>query len=202
MHLIFDFDGVLGDTQAQSARATAHIQHISYEEACAQNLAYSSQKPNHTRNHSLSPEALAAQQDWTDRFGDAMHAQGTELFTEFVSIVEALPTPHKAVVSSGSPRYIIPALSKTTIHPTHTLTYDDHHSKEEKIERIAADWGVPVSAVHYFTDTLADVFELRDLLAVEKLIGVGWGYCGATALTTVLDPKYILEEPADIHRVL
>ncbi len=202
MYLIFDFDGVIGDTQEISAKATAVVEGISEAEAYAQNSAYASKKPNHTRNHTLTADELHKIYTWTVRFGDEMEKLGIPLFTEFVSIIESLPTTHKAVVSSGSQRYIIPALAKTRIQPTHILAYENHHSKEEKIELIAKDWGVPVSEIYYFTDTLADVYELKDMITPEKLIGVTWGYCSKAQLQEVLDTPYILTKPEDILRIL
>jgi phosphoserine phosphatase len=50
------------------------------------------------------------------------------------------------------------------------LAFEDHHSKEEKIEQICRDRGVDVSEVYYFTDTKADVYELQDMIAKNKLI--------------------------------
>ncbi len=202
MYLIFDFDGVIGDTQDISAKATAAIEGISEAEAYAQNMPYASKKPNHTRDHTLTADELHKIYTWTIHFGDEMAKLGVPLFTDFVSIIESLPTTHKAVVSSGSQRYIIPTLATTTINPTHILAYENHHSKEEKIELIAKDWGVPVSEIYYFTDTLADVYELRNLIAPEKLIAVTWGHCSKEQLSEVLDAQHILSTPEDIYRVL
>ena len=121
------------------------------------------------------------------------------LFNDFVKEIEAIDTKYKAVVSSGSQQYVIPALSKTFIRPTHILAYENHHSKEEKIEIICQDWGCEVTDVYYFTDTLADVYELQNFLAPEKLIGVFWGYCGKDALLKALKEKHILNTAADLQ---
>lgn len=200
-YLIFDFDGVIGDTREASARATATVDGTDLETALANNLAYASAKPNHVRNHTLSESEMHKIYTWTQNFGRIMHENGFPLFTEFVAAVEAIETPYKAIVSSGSQQYVIPALAKTKIKPTHILAFEDHHSKEEKIELICADWGVSVKDVYYFTDTLADVYELQNLLSEEKLIGVAWGYCGRDALLKALKPEHILDSPADFARL-
>lgn len=201
-YLIFDFDGVIGDTREASARATAQVDGTDVETALANNLAYASNKPRHVRNHTLTESEMHKIFTWTQHFGKAMHENGFPLFTDFVREIEALPTPCKAIVSSGSQQYVIPAMQTTNINPTHILAFEDHHSKEEKIELICADWGVSHKDVYYFTDTLADVYELRDMMSEDKLIGVAWGYCGRDALLQVLKPEHILDVPSDLARVL
>ena len=94
------------------------------------------------------------------------------------------------------------ALAKTNINPTHILAFEDHHSKEDKIETICTDWGVTPNDVYYFTDSLADAYELQDFISPEKLIGVAWGFCGREVLLKELKPEYILDTSYDIHRVL
>jgi phosphoglycolate phosphatase-like HAD superfamily hydrolase len=201
-HLIFDFDGVIGDTREASAHATAHVNSITMEEAYRQNNTYARSKPNHVRNHTLTDHEMQAIYSWTVRFGEVMRGSDFPLFSDFIKEIESIHTPHKAIVSTGSQKYIAPSLEKTQINPTHILTYENHHSKEEKIETICRDWGVESCDVFYFTDTLADIFELRDMLAPNKLIAVSWGYCTKEELAQELDEKYILQTPHDIHKVL
>ncbi len=201
-YLIFDFDGVIGDTRQASAEATAKVNGVDVATALRTNLEYASKKPNHTRDHTLSEAELHSIYEWTVRFGEHMKESNFALFEAFVAEIVALSTPYKAIVSSGSQRYVIPAVEQTLINPTHILAYEDHHSKEEKIELICTDWGVTQSEVFYFTDTLADVYELQGFIHPSRLIGVGWGYCGKAALQMVLEDAYILDEPSDIHRVL
>lgn len=202
MHLIFDFDGVIANTQTTSAKATALVNDISFEEGWTENLRYASNKPNHARGHTLSEAEVNQIYEWTNQFGNHMRRLSFELFDEFVSEIETLDIEHKAIVSSGSEQYIVPAISKTTIKPTHVLGYESHHSKEEKIELIARDWGVSLDNVYYFTDTIADVLELKDMLHGDHLIGVSWGYCGLELLSSVLDSKRILKNPSQLRSLL
>jgi phosphoglycolate phosphatase-like HAD superfamily hydrolase len=201
-HLIFDFDGVIGDTLMASAEATAAIEGTDVFSARAANARYARNKPNHVRNHTLSEAEMNGLLSWTSAFGERMLASAFPLFDDFVREIESINTPHKAVVSSGSQKYVVPSLSRTKIAPTHILAFEDHHSKEEKIESICRDWNVAVNDVFYFTDTLADVYELSGMLAKEKLIGVSWGYCTREELAQVLEERYILKTPKDIHNVL
>ena len=131
-----------------------------------------------------------------------MHQIGFPLFSEFVQEIEGIDTPYKAIVSSGSNNYVVPSLATTNINPTHTLTFEDHHSKEDKIETICQDWGIPVSEVYYVTDSLADVYELEQVITPGKLIGVAWGFSGKDNLRKELPEQYILNTPADFKTIL
>ena len=201
--LIFDFDGVIGDTWEIVAKAHVAVGKFPTVEAAKEdNRNYVSKKPNHTRNHSLSDEEMKGIYDWMSGIGKFMHEEGFDLFTDFVHEVESIPTKHKAIVSSGSQNYVIPAVARTNINPTHILAFENHHSKEEKIEIIARDWGADLSEIYYFTDTLADVYELQDFISKDKLIGVSWGFCSKDQLLQELQEQYILDTPKDIHNVL
>jgi len=202
-YLIFDFDGVIGDTY--EAAVNAHVEMGSeptIEAARVEMERYFTTKPHHTRSHTLTKEEMLAEYDWVSRFGAIMHKNGIPLFKTFVDEICKIETKYKAVVSSGSQQYVLPALAKTNINPSHTLAFENHHSKEEKIEAVCRDWGVKVEEVYYITDTLADVFELRDMIQPGKLIAVSWGFCSYQQLATELDERYILKNPSDIHKVL
>jgi len=202
-HLIFDFDGVIGDTWEAAIHAyMVYGSAQTREDAIAEMNAYFSKRHHHARNHTLDEEQLALEYKWASEFGAVMQQHGFSLFDAFVREIEAIDTPHKAVVSSGSQNYVLPALARTAINPTHILAFEDHHSKEEKIERICRDWHVEPNEVYYFTDTLADVYELRELLSPGKLIGVSWGFCSKAQLMTMLDEENILTTPADLSRVI
>lgn len=203
LYLIFDFDGVIGDTY--EASIAAHIRYGSRPtraEAIAEMNEYFNKKPNHTRNHTMTEAELAATSKWTTEFGQIMHDIGFGLFADFVTAIEGIDTPYKAVVSSGSQNYVAPALAKTNINPTHILAFEDHHSKEEKIELVCREWGVAVSEVFYFTDSLADVYELEHFITPGKLIGVAWGFSGKENLLKELPPEYILDTPTDLTKVI
>lgn len=201
-HLIFDFDGVLGNTKEASAQATAIVDGTDYETGLKSNAIYARTKPNHVRNHTLTNEEMQRIHEWTSKFGELMYTSDFPLFDTFVSEIESIQSDYKAVVSSGSAKYVIPRVQSTNINPTHILAFESHHSKEEKIETICKDWEVGVKDVFYFTDTLADIYELKEMLAPDKLIGVSWGYCTYEELAEELDEAYILKTPQDIHNIV
>ena len=202
-HLIFDFDCVLGDTYEAGIDIRMIINNIpTRDEAIIDLYKYFSQKPNHTRDHTLTSEELQKSYEWIKRYGELLHKKGFSLFDDFINEIRNLENTNKAIVSSGSQIYLLPAIAKTDIEFTHILAYEDHHSKEEKIEIISRDWGVTISEIYYFTDSLADVFELKDFIQEGKLIGVSWGYCSKEQLLSELAPANILDFPSDLAKIV
>jgi 8-oxo-dGTP pyrophosphatase MutT (NUDIX family)/phosphoglycolate phosphatase-like HAD superfamily hydrolase len=202
-YFIFDFDGVLGDTFESASRAMIRMGHMADIESAREDvLTYARNKPRHTRDHSLTPEQLKGEYEWTALFGEAMEKEEFGLFDSFIDQIEKIPNVKIAIVSSGSKMYVDPAIKKSRLKPTHVLAFEDHHSKEEKIERIAKDWGVPVKDLVFFTDTKADYLELKEMLDPSKIFGCAWGYLGPDELAEVMPPSQILSTFTDIHRVI
>lgn len=203
LNLIFDFDGVIGDTR--NAYIYAHIKTggASNESEAKSNISdYTDNKPNHTRKHTLNETELEEFYKTVQGLGKCVNEHGLELFTDFINQIKLINSEHLAVISSGSQIYVLPALAKVDLKFTHILAYEDHHSKEEKIEIVCKDWGIEVSEVYYFTDTLADVYELQNFIHPDKLIGVSWGYCSTEQLLTQLKPENILDSPTDLPKLL
>ena len=202
-YIIFDFDGVLADTYQVSKKAHQIIAEKSAQTGAFVSMdAYAASKPNHTKDHTLTLRELHDLETKVSEFGTIVLEEGFPLFEDFISEIRSLQLVHQAVVSSGSQKYILPAIAKMGLEFTHVLAFEDHHSKEDKIEHICQDWGIDPCEVFYFTDTLADVYELRDMVLPQRLIGVSWGYCSKDQLLTELSAHHILDIPADIHRVL
>ncbi|MCA9354592.1 MAG: HAD hydrolase-like protein [Candidatus Kaiserbacteria bacterium] len=198
-YLIFDFDGVLGNTwNAVIHGIVASGREPDTESAIENARRYASKRPFHSKELTLSDEKLAAEYEWIRSFGKIVHDHGFTLFDDLVQEILKLEDAKIAVVSSGSQNYVLPALQTTKLQPTHILAFEDHHSKEEKVALVCRDWGIPIEDVYYFTDTLADVYELKDLIAPDKLIGVSWGYCAKEQLLTELPENNILNTPQDL----
>lgn len=204
MHnLIFDFDGVLADTYEAAVECRIGVSKYSTrEESIAEMNEYFGSKPNHTKDHTLTDEELKTMYDWVTNYGHLIHEHGFSLFENFIEAIKQIPNKRIALVSSGSQNYVLPALANSGLEFTHILAFENHHSKEEKIETICKDWGIAVSDAYYFTDTLADVFELQNHIDKDKLIGVSWGYCTKEQLLTELDDNHILNKPEEILSLL
>ena len=102
LYLIFDFDGVIGDTYESTVHSyVASGYQPDRKTAIAEMDIYFSCKPDHSRNHTLTDQELKQRYDWTVAFGKLVHEHGFELFTDFVSEIEKLNPSHVAIVSSG-----------------------------------------------------------------------------------------------------
>ncbi len=198
-YLIFDFDGVLGDTYGHRKEVLLEIG-ISQEEFTARTDKYFTTS-SHTRDLNLSKESVSNIQDWMTRFGTLLNEKGFNLFTDFLEELEKIQDVKMAVVSSGSYIYIKPKLKNSEIQFTHVLTFEDHHSKEEKVELICKDWEISVKDAYFFTDTISDVKELGNIMDKDKIYGCAWGYQGAEKLSTILDKNHILNDFSDIQKI-
>jgi leucyl-tRNA synthetase len=196
-YLIIDFDGVVGDTFETGIQAKMAMDNISYEQALKNTIEYASRKPSHTRG--ASKEEVQHADDWNDRFSKEMDKLEPKLFDGFVDELLKLEDTKIAFVSSGSTPYIKRLLAQTKLQPTHVLAYEDHHSKEEKVEKVCNDWGIEIHEAYYITDTKADVYELESIMDKKKILGCPWGYLGYDALAEVLPKSQILDSFEDIH---
>lgn len=199
-YLIFDFDGVIGDTYEASMQTRVQMGDVKDRaEAEESSRIYFNQKPDHTKNHALTEEQMKQKHAWTQRYGEIKAKIPFPLFENFVNEIKKLDNTKIAIISAGSGLYMREPSLKSGLNPTHVLSFEDHHSKEEKIEIVCKDWGVSIRDVYYFTDSKADVYELEDCMDRSKIIGCAWGYCGYDALRELLPANQVLKNPEDIH---
>ncbi len=198
-YFIFDFDGVLGDTWKAAINAHVAMGSPSKEEAENRMLKYFDRKPNHARDVQRTPEKIQSDLDFIRKFGKCVVDSEPQLFKDFIKEVKKHKNAKCAVVSSGSQAYVLPMLEGSGLKFSHILAYEDHASKEEKIEWVCKDWNVGVRDIHYFTDTKADVYELENLLDRSKIVGCAWGYHGFEKLREALPENQILKNFKDMH---
>ena len=199
-YLIFDFDGVLADTIEQRHRAVQELERQTRGEVEQSGDEYANNSP-HTRSSDFSDSQLEEWRIWMKRYGDLQNEYGFELFHKFINEIAGIKDVKLAVVSSGSNVYIIPKLKTIKLIFDHILTFEDHHSKEEKVERICEDWGISVKDAYFFTDTISDVKEVGNIMDKNKIYGCSWGYQGKEKLGTVLDQNHILNDFSDIQKI-
>jgi beta-phosphoglucomutase-like phosphatase (HAD superfamily) len=112
-YVIFDFDGVLGDTSELLVDYHQYLNpSLSYEEALAEHRAHFLDT-HHSKKDNPTPEQLKRQAQWLSGFVDFAHSQQKiplPVFQEFLDIVLELSIPNQAVVSSGSRDYLLPTL--------------------------------------------------------------------------------------------
>jgi phosphoglycolate phosphatase-like HAD superfamily hydrolase len=199
-YLIFDFDGVLGDTLHDTKMVKTKIENISYEQASDDILAHFS-KPSHSKSDDPTAEKLVEVLKWSHNFGYLLSKTDFPIFTGFIDEIKKIKDFKSAIVSSGSKVYI-DRVKNLGVDFTHILDVFDHHSKEEKIKTICADWSADINDVYYFTDTQSDVIELRNVMNPTKIIGCSWGFQGYDKLLEVLPKEQILNEFKDIHKII
>jgi len=200
-YLVFDFDGVIGDTYDICNKSKMALDNLTHAEAVDSTIKYFNSKPDHSKGHNLSEAEMNSKLDWIRRYGEIMAKMDYSLFDDFNKVVASIPNTKIAIISAGSGLYIRNRIAETGLNPSHVLTYEDHHSKEEKIEQACKDWGVSMQEIYYFTDTKADVYELEHCIDRKKLIGCAWGYCGYDALRELLPEEQVLKEAKDINKI-
>lgn len=199
-YLIFDFDGVLGDTYEARNSIVQEMENKTLDEVILSGDQYMT-KSNHTRADNPSVNKLTEMKAWVKKFGKLLIKNDFDLFTDFIEEISKIKNTKLAVVSSGSIIYIKPKLENINLKFSHILTFEDHHSKEEKVERICKDWNVSTKDIYFFTDSISDVVELENLVDKNKIYGCAWGYQGYEKLATVLDAKHIFKKYSDIHKI-
>lgn len=200
-YLIFDFDGVLGNTLKPWNEVIKEVDGLSDDEIVVRNDKVFS-KSTHTRDFTFSKEELNKMNEWVSHRGGLVAQKGFDLFDGFIDEIKKIPDTKMAVVSSGSFHYIKPKLENCGLTFSHILTFEDHHSKEEKVESICKDWAIPLEQVYFFTDSISDVLELERILDRNKIYGCSWGYQGHAKLATVLDEEHIFDKFSDVQKPL
>lgn len=199
-YLIFDFDGVLGDTWNPRMEVLLARGDRTKEEILHDTDQYFTKSP-HTRDLSLSKEFLFDRQERIIKFGQLLNAKGFNLFDGFIEELKKFQDAKMAVVSSGAAVYVKPALGESGLEFSHILTFEDHHSKEEKVEQICKDWNISVKDAYFFTDTVSDVNELSNIMDKNNIYGCAWGYQEAEKLSMILAKDHILHNFSDIQKI-
>ncbi len=199
-YLIFDFDGVLGDTYKQSLQARVDMGNSKDMEESHKNLhEYFSATPWHANE--LDEKGKKEYHNFGIGYAEAMTKLKYNLFDDFIKEINKIKNTKIAVVSSGYDLYSKGPLKKSKLKYTHFLAGNHHHSKVEKIKTICKAWKTDIKNVYYFTDTQADVYELENTLDKRKLVGCSWGYQGEEKLKEVLSENQILKKFTDIHKI-
>jgi len=201
-YLIFDFDGVLGDTYELNLESRIRMGDAKDRaDSIRQMQEYFSAKPHHVRGDHFTSEHKKNHDDWSHRYAVEASKIKYEMFNIFIREIKKIKNAKIAVVSAGFDLYSKGPLEKSGLMYTHFLAGNHDHSKENKIEQVCKDWGVDVKDVYYFTDTQADIYELENLLDRKKIIGCAWGYQGEQKLQEVLPDNQILKSFGDIHEL-
>jgi phosphoglycolate phosphatase-like HAD superfamily hydrolase len=202
-YLIFDFDGVLADS------SKADLDHLvnSENHPDITNLIeakhhrthiWATQPPATHKKEGLSPDEYSKYK----QFGDHYILVKVGLFQEFITEIQKLKDVKLAIVSSGAEHYIQKTLEQTDLKFEFVYGIETSPSKVAKVQKVCEQWEIEPSQAFYFTDTQADIIELRDFMGLERLIGCSWGWQGYDLLREFLPSDQILEEYFEIHRAI
>ncbi|MEI8338192.1 MAG: class I tRNA ligase family protein [bacterium] len=201
-YLIFDFDGVIGDTYKANLQARVAVGWAKdIEDSKRVSFEYFSRRPHHAKGHTMTTKEIRTMLDKCKIFGESINQSGFKIFTDFVNEIKKLKKVKIAFISSGSNVYVHDAIKKTKLNHDGILTIEDSLSKEDKLESFAKKWKTDIKNIYYFTDANADVYELESLMDRKKIIGCSWGYLGEEELLKALPANQILKTPKDIHKV-
>ncbi|MEI6728776.1 MAG: HAD-IA family hydrolase [bacterium] len=195
--LIFDFDGVIGDTYNQDIQALIKFHNLTGDEAKAKCIEDFS-KPREAKI--LDEKELKNRQ----RFHD-LHASLTEeygnLFEDFLLEILTIPNAKLAIVSNSEQEAIQLLLGDISKRFDFILPWTGQTHKKERIESICKDWDVSEQEVYYFTDTNNDILEVQEFLDPTKIIGCSWGFLGFDILKEVLPKRQILKKFSDFKKL-
>ena len=203
-YLIFDFDGVLGDTYKSAIEANMEISGQSVEEVTKIIDDHFSKVKDAHKNHHIESKEVKKKIAGDD-FRNLLISKNiiqSKLFEGFLEEIESLENSKLAIVSSGDKKYILPMLGDFASMFDYILDYQDSLSKEEKVEMVCKNWGISEKETYYFTDTQTDVLELDQYMDKTKVIGCSWGFQGYKKLLDVLPKTQILKEFKSLHKLL
>ncbi len=197
-YLIFDFDGVIGDTYDLMLETMMEVLNIQSPQA--KKLIEQFSYTNIRTNSSAETKKLDLKQVGKI-FTEKLISQGY-LFHGLIKEISKLSNLRLAIVTSGWPIGVHKMLEQAPdLVFDYVLTSQDSPSKIINVKQILSNWQVDSDKVIYFADTVSDISELGEIFANQNMIGCSWGYHGLDILKTVLPDSQILVEPEDFARL-
>jgi small GTP-binding protein len=197
-HLIFDFDGVIGDTEKAVIKSLQEKHNLSSADAKKWNINYFSSTQHSSRDEVDEDNVKQSYQQRHNILIKHIASEGG-LFDKFLDNILQIPDTRLAIVTSNYKSVVKDLLGEKAKKFDLILDLDDSLSKEVKIAKVCKKWKVDRSKVYYFTDTISDVIELREYMDARKIVGCSWGFLGKKLLLTVLPNKQILNDFDDIN---
>lgn len=201
-HWIFDFDGVLARTLEGEIPIQRKIRQLDWsDDQIRKRIIEYFSTTELSRKDNVTPELIEYKKKFIKKYTELVLESENQIFHEFIHTFTQIQPSKFAVVSSGGEQYITKILEQYKDRFEYIYGMETHHSKEEKVEMVAQNWKVGITQVKYFTDTISDVLELKDLIGLENIYGCAWGWCGAENLAKVLPKEHIFFDYQDILKI-
>jgi phosphoglycolate phosphatase-like HAD superfamily hydrolase len=202
-YLIFDFDGVILDSWEATLEAHYRLQtELTKAQIKDKLLNDRLVKPRYTSDKKYTPEQLKELMEFRKREYDIKAEVGLKLFRGFVGELKKLKNVKMAIVSTAYQPVLEQFAGEAGLNFDFIHGFSENFSKVKSIKRIAEDWGTDLNELYFFTDTIRDIIEVRNILNPNRIIGCGWGFHGYQRLKEVLPEEQILQNFKDVHKVL
>lgn len=204
-YLIFDFDGVFWDSWDATVRAYMQ-NHQENDRQKVEDYLLNERlvKPRYTKDRVYSDEETEELIKYREMEYHAKAKFNPDFFHGFIEELRKVENAKMAIVSTAYQPLLEKAVQdiKMTEKFSHVCGFRANFSKERCVEEICQDWGIEVSQVYFFTDTLRDVIEMKNLINHDKIVGCGWGWHGQKRLLEELPSEQILVNFTDLGEFL
>ena len=202
-YLIFDFDGVFGDSWNATVKAFMHLEKQENQEEVIKYLKTDRLvNPRYTKDRIYTDEETENLLKFREEEYNLKKQIGLGYFKEFVEEVKQYKNAKMAIVSTAYQPVLDEFAITSGLKFTHLEGFKANFSKETCIKNIARDWNVSLNQIVFFTDTIRDIKEASNLLAKEQIFGCSWGFHNQSELETILPKEQILVNFSDIHNKL
>ncbi len=183
--LIFDFDGVIGNTFEPFAEYYARIGRVSLETARKRLIL------NGMNNHHETFVNKLILSVYYRGFRKFLKTKGDLLFEDRLADILRLPNP-KAILTRNVSVICKDLLGDKAKEFKYIFGRDSSHSKLLGLQKICTDPQFPMDKCMFFTDTVGDVEEISKILDTKQIYGVDWGFHGRELLEKVLPKERVL----------
>jgi phosphoglycolate phosphatase-like HAD superfamily hydrolase len=198
-NIIFDFDGVFGNSWNSTVHANMQMtnnENKSQVEAELRNVRLVI--PRYTEKEKITENEFEQLIKFRNEEYKIKDSFGNFYFNEFINVVRQLPEGSRlAIVSTAHQDALNKFVEYSKLHFTHVIGFQKNFSKIKFIKEIINEWRVLPEDVFFVTDTIRDVVEIKNILPLDKIVGVNWGFHGYSFLRTVLPDASIIMKATD-----